>query len=407
MLAMLRKERRLSVLLAGNALSQIGDGVHEFVFIITVLHVTDANVALSGAVYFFRFIPYVVLGPLGGALSDRWSRRALMVGADLARMTITGIFCLLLSNGGAGIAAIALIGMSMTAFRTVFQPAFQGTIPTLVRAEHLPAANGATQMAAELGGLVGPALGGMLLYAVTDPGYVLAIDAATYLVSALCIRHAIGAPVRSEQMEPAHSMTLLGLYREFGASLKAALDRRELFVSIGYSSLCILFVGAALRVLIPTMLKGEGFADSTIGYAMSFLALGAMAGALVCSSVSRDFSTPRLMTYWRGYGFMLALLPLCAVSAPVTLAGCFALGAVGAFVDVVLPTNIQRLSTEANVGKNFGLFSTLANTSEAMSGVFAGALSVFAPVGIGVSVIGIAVVAVGYLGASRSAVRHG
>jgi hypothetical protein len=42
-----------------------------------------------------------------------------------------------------------------------------------------------------------------------------------------------------------------------------------------------------------------------------------------------------------------------------------------------------------------------------MSGVFAGALSVFAPVGIGVSVIGIAVVAVGYLGASRSAVRHG
>ena len=143
MLAMLRKERRLSVLLAGNALSQIGDGVHEFVFIITVLHVTDANVALSGAVYFFRFIPYVVLGPLGGALSDRWSRRALMVGADLARMTITGIFCLLLSNGGAGIAAIALIGMSMTAFRTVFQPAFQGAIPSLVRTEHLPAANGA------------------------------------------------------------------------------------------------------------------------------------------------------------------------------------------------------------------------------------------------------------------------
>ncbi|RDV00025.1 MFS transporter [Trinickia dinghuensis] len=410
MLAMLRKERRLSVLLTGNLLSQIGDGVHEFVFIVTVLHATHANVALSGAIYFFRFIPYVVLGPLGGALSDRWPRRSLMIHADLARMAITVAFCLLLSSGRVGMTALALIGMSMTAFRTVFQPAFQGTIPALVRAEHLPAANGATQMAAELGGLVGPALGGTLLYAVAAPGYVLAIDAATYLVSALCIRHAIAVPAlaesKSEHATPTRSTTLCGLYREFGANFKAALVRRDLFVSIGYSALCILFVGAALRVLIPTMLKGAGFADSMIGYAMSFLALGAVIGALLCGSISRDFSTPSLMSYWRCYGFTLALLPLCAISAPVTLAGCFALGAIGAFVDVVLPTNIQRLSTEANVGKNFSLFSTLANTSEAMSGAFAGALSVVAPVGIGISVIGIAVVAVGCVGAARAAIRH-
>src|SRR5690349_20351642 len=109
MLAMLRKERRLSVLLTGNLLSQIGDGVHEFIFIVTVLNVTHANVALSGAVYFFRFIPYVVLGPLGGALSDRLPRRALMVGADLARMAITGVFCVMLSADRIGVAALALI----------------------------------------------------------------------------------------------------------------------------------------------------------------------------------------------------------------------------------------------------------------------------------------------------------
>lgn len=406
MLAMLRRERRLSVLLTGNVLSQVGDGVHEFIFVIAVLHATHANVALAGAVYFFRFLPYVVLGPLGGALSDRWPRRSLMIGADLARVAITVAFCLLLSSERVGITALALIGMSMTAFRTVFQPAFQGTIPMLVRADHLPAANGATQTAAELGGLIGPALGGMLLYAVSNPGYVLAIDAATYLFSALCIRHAIATTVHAERASSPNSMTLFGLYREFGANLKSALARRELFVSIGYSALCILFVGAALRVLIPTMLKGEGFEDSTIGYAMSSLALGAVAGALLCGSVSRDFSTPSLMTYWRCYGFTLALLPLCAVSATATLAGCFALGAAGAFIDVVLPTNIQRLSTDVNVGKNFSLFSTLANTSEAMSGVFAGALSVVAPVGIGVSVIGVAVVAVGYLGASRAVIHQ-
>ena len=413
MLAMLRKERRLSVLLTGNVLSQIGDGVHEFVFLITVLHVTHANVVLSGMVYFFRFVPYVVLGPLGGVLSDRWPRRTLMICADLARMAITAAFCLLLSKGWAGVTVLALVGMSMTAFRTVFQPAFQGAIPTLVRGEHLAAANAATQTAVELGGLIGPALGGTLLYLAADPGYVLAIDAVTYLVSALCIRGAIEAPrpltpTRTRTEPHAGSMTLRGLYLEFGRNFKAALVRRDLFVSIGYSALCILFVGAALRVLIPTMLKGEGFADSAIGYAMSFLALGAVIGALLCGTLLRDFSTSGLMTYWRWYGFALALLPLCAVSVPATLAGCVLLGGIGAFVDVALPTNIQRLSTEANVGKNFSLFSTLANTSEAMSGAFAGAVSLVAPVGIGISVIGMVVIAVGYAGAARSqAVRPG
>jgi MFS family permease len=416
MFAMLRAERRLSVLLTGNLLSQIGDGVHEFIFIITVLHVTHANVALSGAIYFFRFIPYLVLGPLGGALSDRLPRRSLMIGADLARMTITGVFCLLLSVGRIDVTALALIGMSMTALRTVFQPAFQGTISALVRTEHLPAANGATQMAAELGGLVGPALGGTLLYAVVDTGYVLAIDAATYLISALCIWRAIDASVQTRRTaaargaiiaEPLSRCTLRGLYGEFAANLKASLARRELFVSIGYSALCILFVGAALRVLIPTMLKAEGYADSVIGYAMSFIALGALGGALLCGSLSRDFSTPSLMTYWRMYGFMLALLPLFAVSMPAIFAGCCLLGAIGAFVDVVLPTNIQRLSTEANVGKNFSLFSTLANTSEAMSGAFAGALNAVAPVAVGISIIGVAVVSIGFAGTAQTTKRHG
>lgn len=406
MLAMLRKERRLSVLLTGNVLSQIGDGVHEFIFIVTVLNVTHANVALSGAVYFFRFIPYVVLGPLGGALSDRLPRRTLMVGADLARMAITGLFCLMLSVDRIDVAALALIGMSMTAFRTLFQPAFQGTIPSLVDKAHLPTANGAAQIAVELGGLVGPALGGTLLYVVTNPGHVLAIDAVTYLVSALCIWRTLVSEKRHEPAPRESTVSLAGLYGEFMTNVKAALGKRELFVSIGYSALCILFVGAALRVLIPTLLNGAGYADSVIGYAMSMLALGALIGALVCSSVSRDFSTPSLMTYWRIYGFTLALLPLCAVSAWTILAGCFVLGGIGAFVDVVLPTNIQRLSTDANVGKNFSLFSTLANTSEAMSGAFAGALSAIAPVGIGISMIGVAVVSIGYVGTARVARRH-
>ncbi|CAB3962420.1 MULTISPECIES: MFS transporter [Burkholderia] len=401
MIDMLRRERRFSVLLAGNAMSQIGDGVHEFVFVITVLHAAHNNVALAGIVYFFRFIPYLVLGPLGGALSDRLPRRALMVFADLSRAVTTGLFCVLLAIDRVDLVSLGLIGMAMTSFRTLFQPAFQGTIPAIVKTEHLPAANGATQMAAEMGGLVGPALGGIMLAAVGNPGFVLIIDAATYLLSTLCVWCAIAAHMRDDATLSQEKLTIRSLYGDFGQNLQGALQKRELFVTIGYSALCILFVGSALRILIPALLKGSGYADSMVGYAMSFIAFGALAGAVVCSKVMQRFDTRNLMLYWSMYGIALAILPACVVSTPTIFAGCFVLGAIGAFADVILPTNIQNLSTDANVGKNFSLFSTLANTSEALSGGLAGLLTLISPVGGSLVITGLLIASVAYLGKIR------
>ncbi|PTB22407.1 MFS transporter [Trinickia symbiotica] len=400
MIVMLRRERAFSVLLSGNVLSQIGDGVHEFIFIIAVLEAANNDVALAGLVYFFRFIPYLVLGPLGGALSDRVSRRALMLGADIARMSITGCFCVLLANDRAGLASLAAIGMSMTSFRTLFQPAFQGTIRSLVRTEHLPAANGATQLAAEIGSLVGPALGGLALSATANAGFVLALDAATYLLSSACILLAAAAakPAESDPETRSATLTVRGLYGDFLQNLREVMIARDLLVTIACSALCILFVGAALRILIPSMLKGASYSESAIGYAMSAIAFGAIVGAALCSKIVSDFSTRTLMLCWCAYGLALALLPAGISSASVIFSGCFILGSFGAFVDVILPTNIQKLSTGGNLGKNFSLFSTLANTGEALSGGFAGALTSHASTSFSITIIGIIVASIAYAG---------
>ena len=202
-------------------------------------------------------------------------------------------------------------------------------------------------------------------------------------------------------------LTVRGLYSDFWRNLKEVLTKRELFVTIIYSALCILFVGAALRILLPSMLKGEGHTDSMIGYAMSSIALGAIVGALLCSRVTRDFSTRTLMLYWCLYGLVLSALPAGVSSAAVMLLGCFILGGFGAFVDVILPTNIQQLSTDGNLGKNFSLFSTLANTSEALSGGFAGALTLLSSAGISVTIIGILIASIAYTGKVKAVSRYG
>jgi MFS family permease len=403
MIAMLLKERRLSILLGGSLLSRIGDGVHEFVFIITVLRVTDNGIANAGVIYFFRFIPYLVLGPIGGVLSDRVSRKALMLGADLARMAVVALFCALLIVDRVDAVSLAAIGMVMTALRTIFQPASQAAVPTLVQPAHLPAANGATQIVGEIGGLVGPALGGFALALIASPGHVLLLDAATYLLSALCIL-AVHIPADHVARDgTAPPMSLRSLYGDFGQNLAGVMAKSQLFITIVYSAACILFVGAALRILIPSMLKSSGYTDSLIGYAMSLTAFGTIAGALACSQFARDFSTRSVMLYWCVYGLAMSLLPLFIGSAATILAACFVLGVAGAYVDVAMPTNIQTLSTNVNIGKNFSLFSTLANTGEALSGGLAGLLVLFSSVAASVTLIGLLTASIAYVGKLRSA----
>jgi predicted MFS family arabinose efflux permease len=154
------------------------------------------------------------------------------------------------------------------------------------------------------------------------------------------------------------------------------------------------------------MLKASGYGEAIIGYAMSFTGFGALIGAVVCARLMRSFGTPALMGYWGIYGVAIALLPAFTASAQILLLACFAVGWLGAFVDVMLPTNIQRLSTKANLGKNFGLFSTLANTGEALSGGFAGGLAAVASAGASVTILGILVAVTAYIGKLKTVPRR-
>ncbi|WP_158907426.1 MFS transporter [Burkholderia sp. L27(2015)] len=399
-------DRRFVTLLFGNLLSKVGDGVHELIFIVLALKVTNNAIAMTGFIYFFRFIPYLILGPIGGSLSDRVSRKLLMLTADIVRMIVTSAFCALLAVGRADPISLAVYGMLMTAFRSIFQPAFQAAIPSLVQAKALPVANGATQIVAEFGGLVGPAVGGMALALIENPGYVLILDSVTYLLSAMCIV-AVRIPIEHRLESLSTRIRMGSLYHEFWRNLLGVIAKRHLFITIAYSSACILFVAAALRILIPAMMKSAGYSDSMIGYAMSLTALGTIAGAVLCARVARDFSTTSLMAYWCLYGLVLSMLPACIAHAFALLIGCVVLGIFGAFVDVVLPTNIQRLSTTGDIGKNFGLFSTLANTGEALSGSFAGLLVLVSSVGASITLIGLLVASVAYVGKVKSARSHG
>ncbi len=127
------------------------------------------------------FLPAIILGLTVGPLIDRYSRRRVMVAADIVRFAV---FCALPFASSAGqIVAFAAIAGCATGF---FRPAVYAGLPNLVKDEELPSAQGLLQAGDALTTVLGPLIGGVLV-AATSTDWAYAINAVTFLYSAALI----------------------------------------------------------------------------------------------------------------------------------------------------------------------------------------------------------------------------
>ncbi len=140
---------------------------------------TDLGYVLSA-----RIVPLVLFLLGGGVAGDRLSRRWIMLGADTVRVLGQGTTATLFALGHAplwAIMALAAVGGLGEAF---FNPALDGLIPSLAPKEQLQEANTLLGLARSVANVLGPATAGILI-AISSPATVLAIDAASYLVSVI------------------------------------------------------------------------------------------------------------------------------------------------------------------------------------------------------------------------------
>lgn len=390
MIALLKEARAYSRILAAHLISKIGDGMHELVFVLLAMAATDNNLLVLGWIYFFRFIPYLLLGPTGRVLADRYDPKQLMLWSDCGRGLLVALLAVLVHLDAVHPIHLAIIGMLITGFRTLFQPAFQVSTPRIVKAAHLVNANGMIQVASELGGVIGPAVAGVILLGA-NKSVVLLIDAFSYFISFILIWFVprLGTTEKKDQHDYWHELFI---------AAREIKNNRSLFATIVLSACCIFFVGAILRVLIPAYAKDISHNESFVGIVMSIIALGTIVGAYCFPKLVRHITAGHLMGYWAIYGFTLILIPFTN-HAFFLLALSALLGFVGAFVDIALPTNVQIISKPESLGKHFSFFSTLANTGEALSGVIAGVLVTMFSLSLGLMIAGGCVMLIGLLGA--------
>jgi MFS family permease len=326
------RERSFRLLFLAQATSLLGDGMVSVALAFAVLDLTGSAADL-GIVLAARTAPLVLFLLVGGVWADRLPRRTLMIVTDLVRLVTHGAMAALLIGGAASVASLAVlaaIGATASAF---FTPALGGIMPHVVSDDRLQQANALRGIAEATGRIAGPILAGVLV-ATAGAGWALAVDAATFGISALFLsRLALPGTVAAA---PA----------SFIADLREGWDdfrsRTWLWTTVTAASLGNLFF-AAYFVLGPLVADRELGGAAAWGVITAGFGAGLLVGGLVVMRID-----PARPVFVATLSVLLYGLPLAALALamPAVVTACFGFVA-GA--GLMVANNLWETTTQRHV----------------------------------------------------------
>ena len=145
--------------------SQIS-GIAAAYLAVTILHADAFEVGLLSA---STTVSFLLVGLIAGAWVDRWSKRRVMIIADLIRMVAIGLIPLLWVVGVLDIWQLVAIESVMGLATVFFDVSYQSFIPVILPSDKIAAGNSALETTNQTAGIAGPSLVGWLLTIVKAP----------------------------------------------------------------------------------------------------------------------------------------------------------------------------------------------------------------------------------------------
>jgi MFS family permease len=314
-----------------------------------------------GLLFFARFVLAALAGPLLGVVADRWSRRRVMLSADLLRCgTLAGMTAVASAGGNAY--AIYVLAVTSTVIGVAYAPAQAALMPSLVSSpDELTAANVVANTVSSVGMFAGPALGGVLL-ALSGPAAVFALTASLNLWSAAFV---LRVP-RDRPPEPGERTHFLA---ELVTGFATVLHRRALRVVIGLATAQTIVDGALEVLLVVLALRLLHSGNATLGWLNTAIGIGSIGGAFVVALMA----TRRRLAGGFAIGLLLSSAPLAAAAAFSSLAPILLLvGVLGVgtiFVQVNSVTLLQRSAENEVMGRVFAVLESLIMAGLAIGSV--------------------------------------
>jgi MFS family permease len=294
-------ERNFRLLWIGQAVSAIGDSVAPIALAFATLSVSHSAGAL-GLVLAVSTVARVIALPIGGVWSDRLPRQLVMLSSDWVRAAIHAVVAALLITGNAQLWHIVVQAIIYGFAAGFFMPASGALVPQTVSAPRLQQANALMGLSRSIAEVGGPALAGVLV-AVFGPGWVFAIDAATFVVSAISLGLLRVAPITGKSEA--------NFWTELADGLRAVTSRRWYLLNLGAHAMWN-FAIAAFFVLGPIVATNQLGGPSAWGLIGAAMGVGSILGGLIALRVM-----PRRPLVVANLALVLTAPQLLALAVPL------------------------------------------------------------------------------------------
>lgn len=322
------RHRQFALLWSGAFISNIGTWMETVGVGILVTERTHTSI-WSAIVLVAGFAPGALLGPVGGALADRFSRRRLMLSTTVIQTILAGLLAVLAATTTPHPATVAFIVLCSGCANAIGFPSYMAMLPDLVPEEDLVGAVALSSAQWNLGRVIGPALAGV---AIVLGGYAwaFACNTASFfaVIGALLLVRLPPMVTRQQSIPDAIRQGARYTARDPG-----------LRVVVGYMALNT-FLAAPFIALIPSMsinVLGAGKAGTSV--LTTAQGLGAVVMAFSLGSFAARFGNRRVLisVLW-SLPIALALYaiaPTLALSAiALVLVGFLYLGALSSFISI-------------------------------------------------------------------------
>lgn len=328
------RSREFRRLWAGQTVSLVGDGVFLIALAWAAYAVWNAPAALA-VIGIAMTVPTIAFLLVGGAISDRFDRRVVMVGSDVVRTLVVGGIAVLSVTHALSFAALAGLTAVYGAATAFFTPAFESSVPCIVPERDLAQANSLDQFVRPAAlRLVGPALGGWLVSAF-GASAAFGLDAATFVASAVAI--ASLRPILSGSAAPASTRTAIV------DGLRFVRKHVWLWGTLASAAIAYLAFLGPSEALLPYVVKNQLHASaSALGFVFAAGGVGAVGAAIVMAQVGQPKRDITFMyAVWTLATLAVAGYGLARSTAQLMLA-CLAFNALEVAGTVVWMTIKQR-----------------------------------------------------------------
>jgi MFS family permease len=265
--------REFRLLFAGQSVSSIGDRLVMVAMPFAVLTIPGAGLSDVGLVLGASALTLALFVLIGGVWADRLPRQLTMLASDVVRAVAQAATATLLITDHAEVWHLVALQMLYGAAEAFFRPAALGLVPQVVARDEIQSANALMSLSMNVGMIAGPAAAGVLV-AAAGAGVALAVDAGTFVVSAVALALLKPRPVVRTEERTSFLSELRGGWRE-------VTTRTWVWSIILSFSAYHFLVLPSLFVLGPAVAESDRGGAAAWGVISTGFGIGAVAGSLL------------------------------------------------------------------------------------------------------------------------------